>query len=110
MPDKVYLVGDGCAAGWTPTAGIAFTKSAPGVYSLTTALIAAKNLKIMYSNSGAWAPQWGTSAGAISALGKLVFRPNDASADPASIPSPATAGNYKIDVNFNENSYKITAQ
>jgi hypothetical protein len=64
----------------------------------------------MYSNSGAWAPQWGTSTGAISALGKLVFRPNEASADPASIPTPATAGNYKIDLNFNENTYKITAQ
>jgi hypothetical protein len=110
MPDKVYLVGDGCTAGWTPTAGIAFTKSAPGVYTLTTALTASKNLKIMYSNSGAWAPQWGTSTGAISALGKLVFRPNEASADPASIPTPATAGNYKIDLNFNENTYKITAQ
>jgi len=110
MPDKVYLVGDGCSAGWTPTAGLPFTKSAPGVYSLTTALNAAKNLKIMYSNSGAWAPQWGTSTGAIAALGKLVFRPNEASADPSSIPTPATAGNYKIDLNFNENSYKITAQ
>jgi hypothetical protein len=110
MPEKVYLVGDGCSAGWTPTAGLPFTKSAPGVYSITTALSAAKNLKIMYSNSGAWAPQWGTSTGAIAALGKLVFRPNEAASDPASIPTPATAGNYKIDLNFNENSYKITAQ
>jgi len=110
MPDKVYLVGDGCTAGWTPTAGLPFTKSAPGVYSITTALTASKNLKIMYSNSGAWAPQWGTSSGAIAALGKLVFRPNEGTADPASIPTPATAGNYKIDLNFNENTYKITAQ
>jgi starch-binding outer membrane protein SusE/F len=110
MPDKVYLVGDGCSAGWTPTAGLPFTKSAPGIYSLTTALNAAKNLKIMYSNSGAWAPQWGTVTGAISALGKLTFRASEAVADPASIPTPATAGNYKIDLNFNENSYKITAQ
>jgi len=110
MPDKVYLVGDGCSAGWTPTAGIAFTKSAPGLYSLTTALIASKSLKIMCSNSGAWAPQWGTVSGAISALGKLSFRPTEAVADPASIPSPSTAGNYKIELNFNENTYKITAQ
>jgi len=110
MPDKVYLVGDGCSAGWTPTAGLPFTKSAPGVYTLTTALTASKNLKIMYSNSGAWAPQWGTSSGAIAALGKLVFRPNEGTADPASIPTPATAGNYKIDLNFNENTYKISAQ
>jgi len=110
MPDKVYLVGDGCSAGWTPTAGLAFTKSAPGVYSLTTALSASKNLKIMYSNSGAWAPQWGTVTGAISALGKLSFRLNETVADPVSIPTPTTAGNYRIDLNFNENTYKITAQ
>jgi starch-binding outer membrane protein SusE/F len=110
MPDKVYLVGDGCSAGWTPTSGLAFTKSAPGLYSLTTALTASKNLKIMYSNSGAWAPQWGTVSGAIAALGKLSFRPTEAVADPASIPTPATAGNYKIELNFNENTYKITAQ
>lgn len=108
MPDVVYLVGDGCSAGWTPTAGLPFTKTAPGKYTLTTALNAAKNLKIMYSNSGAWAPQWGTTAGAISAMGKLSFRPNEGVADPASIPTPATAGTYKIELDFNENTYKIT--
>jgi starch-binding outer membrane protein SusE/F len=110
MPDKVYLVGDGVSIGWTPTSGIPFTKTAPGVYTLTTSLIASKGLKIMYSNSGAWAPQWGTVTGAIAALGKLSFRPNDAAADPPSIPTPATAGNYKIDLNFTDNTYKITAQ
>jgi len=108
MPDAVYLVGDGCSAGWTPTAGLPFTKTAPGKYTLTTALTASKNLKIMYSNSGAWAPQWGTTAGAISALGKLSFRPNETVADPASIPTPATAGTYKIDLDFSENTYKIS--
>ena len=108
MPATVYLVGDGCSAGWTPTAGLAFTKTGVGKYSLTTTLTAAKNLKIMYSNSGAWAPQWGTVSGAISALGKLSFRPNDAAADPASIPSPASAGSYKIELDFNENTYKIS--
>jgi starch-binding outer membrane protein SusE/F len=108
MPAVVYLVGDGCSAGWTPTAGLAFTKTGVGKYSLTTSLNAAKSLKIMYSNSGAWAPQWGTVTGAISALGKLAWRPNETVADPASIPSPTTAGNYKIELDFNENTYKIT--
>ncbi len=108
MPDAVYLVGDGCTAGWTPTAGLPFTKTAPGKYTLTTALTASKSLKILYSNSGAWAPQWGTTTGAISALGKLSFRPNETVADPASIPTPATAGTYKIDLDFSENTYKIS--
>ncbi len=108
MPNAVYLVGDGCTAGWTPTAGLPFTKTAPGKYTLTTALSAAKSLKILYSNSGAWAPQWGTTAGAISALGKLAFRPNETIADPASIPTPATAGTYKIELDFSENTYKIS--
>jgi len=66
------------------------------------------NLKIMYSNSGAWAPQWGTVAGANSAMGKLSFRPNEGVADPASIPTPATAGTYKIELDFSENTYRIT--
>ena len=108
MPEVVYLVGDGCSAGWTPTAGLPFTKTAPGKYTLTTALNASSNLKIMYSNSGAWAPQWGTVAGANSAMGKLSFRPNEGVADPASIPTPATAGTYKIELDFSENTYRIT--
>ncbi len=107
MPAVVYLVGDGCSAGWNPAGGLPFTRTAPGKYTITTALNASANLKIMYSNSGAWAPQWGTVAGANSAMGKLAFRPNEGVSDPASIPTPATAGTYTVELDFSENTYKI---
>ncbi len=104
---QLYLVGDGCAAGWDPASGIAFTKDSAGYFSLSTTL-AAGNLKFMETTTG-WAPQWGTDANGSSNFGNLVYRPNEGVADPPSIPSPG-AGNYTILIDLVKLKYKIVAR
>ncbi len=111
IPDVVYLVGGATSIGWTPTDGLAFTKDGIGQYSLVTDLSTGNGgMKIMASNNGAWAPQWGTDATGSNIFGKLVYRPDESKPDPAEIPAPETAGTYKIEVDFTEFTYKITKQ
>lgn len=111
IPEVVYLVGGATTAGWTPASGIPFTKTGVGKYTLTTSLsVGNGGMKVMATNSGAWAPQWGTSAGASPMFGKLVYRATEAATDPAQIPEQSTAGSYKIDIDFTENTYKIIKQ
>jgi hypothetical protein len=111
IPDVVYLVGGATSIGWTPTSGLAFTKDGVGKYSLVTTLATGKGgMKIMASNSGAWAPQWGTNSTGSNLFGTLVYRAADSNPDPAEIPAPDAAGTYKIEVDFTAFTYKITKQ
>ena len=111
IPDVIYLVGGATTVGWDPANGIAFTKDGVGKYSLVTDLsVGNGGMKIMATNSGAWAPQWGSDGNGNSLLGKLAYRSGDADPDPAEIPEPASAGTYKIEIDFSEYTYKITAQ
>ncbi len=111
IPEVVYLVGGATTVGWTPTNGIPFTKDGVGQYSLTTDLSTGNGgMKIMASNSGAWAPQWGTNAKGTTLFGTLEYRAADGDPDPAEIPEPTSAGTYKITIDFTENTYKIEKQ
>ncbi len=111
IPDVVYLVGGATSIGWTPTSGLAFTKDGIGKYSLVTTLSTGNGgMKIMASNSGAWAPQWGTNATGSNLFGTLGYRAGDSNPDPAEIPAPEVAGTYKIEVDFTEFTYKVTKQ
>lgn len=103
----LYLVGDGCDAGWTPENGLPFNKVAPGIFTLTTTLKAG-GLKFLETTTG-WAPQWGTDATGTSNFGPLVYRPNESVPDPASITSPG-AGTYTININLATLKYEIVAK
>ena len=104
---ELYLVGDGCDAGWTPGNGIAFTKVSPGIFTLTTTLKAG-GLKFLETTTG-WAPQWGTDASGTSNFGPLVYRPTESVPDPANIVSPG-AGTYTINLNLATLKYEIVAE
>jgi starch-binding outer membrane protein SusE/F len=104
--EQLYLVGDGSAAGWDPSKGIAFTKVSPGIFTLQTDLVAG-NLKFLETTTG-WAPQWGTDANGTANAGNLVYRPDESVADPPSIPSPGT-GTYVISINLATMTYEISA-
>lgn len=111
IPDVIYLVGGATTVGWDPSNGLAFTKDGIGKYSLVTDLSTGNGgMKIMATNSGDWAPQWGSDGNGSSLLGKLSYRPGDADPDPAEIPEPSSAGTYKIEVDFSAYTYKITKQ
>ncbi len=111
IPDVIYLVGGATTIGWDPANGLAFTKDAVGKYSLTTDLsVGNGGMKIMATNSGAWAPQWGSDGTGSSLFGKISYRSGDSDPDPAEIPEPASAGTYKIEIDFSEYTYKVSKQ
>lgn len=106
---ELYLVGDGCTAGWENDNGIPFTQSPDTLtkFTLTTTLNAEGGLKLL-EVSGQWAPQWGTNDEGTGEEGQLVYRPTESVEDPPNIPVPGTSGEYTITVNLTKMKYWIT--
>ncbi|MCK9208316.1 MAG: SusF/SusE family outer membrane protein [Salinivirgaceae bacterium] len=108
-PDpEMYMLGDGCTAGWDNTKALPMTGT-NGEYTIITTLTAGKYIKFI-TTLGQWAPMYGTDANGTSTGGNLVFRETEAVADPASIPTPATDGTYTVSINTNTLTYTITAK
>lgn len=104
--DPLYLVGNATLAGWNAGSGLPIEwDEEASVYSITTELTAG-GMKILQT-LGEWAPQWGDDGSGDGTGGNLIFRPDEATTDPAEIPSPG-AGTYKIDVNIANLTYTIT--
>jgi len=110
IPEVVYLVGGATTVGWDAANAIPFTKDAVGQYSLTTDLSTGNGGMKILAYQGAWAPQWGAPDGSSPQFGKLLYRATEADSDPPQIPEPTVSGTYKIEVDFTENTYKITKQ
>ena len=105
----LYMLGDGCAAGWDNTAALPMGGGANGVYTLTTTLGAAKSIKFI-TTLGAWAPMYGTNASGTNTGGPLVFRPTEADPDPTNIPTPAAEGKYTVTADITSLTYTIVAK
>ena len=104
----LYMLGDGCAAGWDNTLAMPLHGGGNGVYTITTTLGAALSIKFI-TTLGAWEPMYGTVAGAVSTSGVLIYRaPGDP--DPANIPTPATAGLYTVTADITALTYTIAAK
>jgi len=101
---EMYMLGNGCTAGWDNTLALPMTGTA-GVYYIATALTPASELKFI-STLGQWQPQYGTDATGTS-TGGPVFVNDGTGTDPASIPTPATAGFYVVTLNINDMTYTI---
>jgi hypothetical protein len=105
----LYMLGDGCTAGWDNTAALPMTGGANGVYTLTTTLGDAKSIKFI-TTLGAWAPMYGTNAAGTSTGGALVFRPTEADPDPSNIPTPAGGGKFTVTADITNLTYTIAAK
>ena len=105
MPSDLYITGDATAGGWVnnPPANQKFTRISNAVYEITVPFVSGKFYKFL-SSSGNWQPQFGGSSSTGGTLGANYGGGND----PASIPTPAAAGNYKITVNFLTNTYTVS--
>lgn len=105
VPQELYILGDATAGGWdnNPPAAQKFTAISNGVFEITIALEPGKMYKFI-SSPGNWQPQFGGSSATGGDLGANYGN----SGDPDAIPTPAAAGNYKIQVNFITNSYTVT--
>ncbi len=105
----LYMLGDGCAAGWDNGAALPMTGGLDGVYSLTTTLGDALSIKFI-TTLGQWAPMYGTDAAGTSTGGNLVFRPTEGDPDPASLPTPAGGGMFTVTADINNLTYTIAAK
>jgi hypothetical protein len=101
---EMYMLGSGCTAGWDNTLALPMSGK-DGVYYIATALTPASELKFI-SVLGQWQPQYGTDATGTS-TGGPVFVNDGTGTDPASIPTPATAGFYVVTLNTIDMTYTI---
>ncbi len=109
-PDDLWLTGD-AVGGWTntPSDGNKLTRLTNGEFEIeyTWASTPSGAFKFL-SNQGQWQPQFGQkkSSTVVGELGANY----GGSDDPDAIPAPATAGTYKIKVNFVTKMYSVTKQ
>ena len=105
-PD-LYITGDATASSWTnsPPPSQKFTMITNGVFEIVMAFVPGKVYKFLDTN-GQWQPQFGGDNATAGDLGSNYGGGND----PAAIPTPATAGNYKVQVNFITKRYTVTPQ
>lgn len=106
VPTQLWITGDATTTSWTenPTSNPAqkFTHLSSGLFEITISLTSGKYYKFL-SSPGNWQPQFGGS----SATGGDLGANYGGGSDPAAVPTPAAAGNYKITVNFITNKYTV---
>ena len=90
----IYLLGDATPAGWDNTKGTPLAYIGGGKFAVVETLNATGDWYKFLSIPGQWTPQWGTDAQGASSSGNLVYRPDDPTPDPPSIPSFKVEGDY----------------
>jgi hypothetical protein len=105
LPNDLWITGDATNDGWTnsPSDAQKCTPITNGVWEITMAFVPGKLYKFLASK-GNWQPQFG----AASATGGIFSGDYGGGTEPPAIPTPAVAGNYKIRVNFINNTYTVT--
>lgn len=110
---NLYVTGDATAEGWTnsPSSAQKMTKISNTEYSFTMSMAPGKYYKFL-TTPGFWQPQYGlkTGSGGTSSSGELGLNNQTPQypSDPDAIPTPSTAGTYKINVNFKTGKYTVT--
>lgn len=93
----IYLIGGATTIGWDNTKALPMTHLGGGRFARVESLSQTGDNWIKFlSMLGAWAPQWGTDATGTLESGPLVYRPDEQTADPPSIPFTGDAGNYYV--------------
>lgn len=105
IPDNLYIVGDATPGGWNnpvPVPSQQFTKVSTYSFSITLGLTAGKSYLFLPVNG-----DWSHKYGGASATGGTLLKDNDVPG--SNTPAPATSGVYQIVVNFQTNTYTLTA-
>lgn len=102
----IYLIGDATAIGWDYTIAIPMEHIGNGKFARVEYLDADGDWIKFLSMLGAWAPQWGTDADGTLESGNLVYRPDEGTPDPPSIPMGSTSGDYYIEADTLNLVYK----
>ncbi|MCW3089114.1 MAG: SusF/SusE family outer membrane protein [Ferruginibacter sp.] len=105
IPTNLYIIGGATPLGWNNDAGLApkqqFTRLDAVSYGIIVDL-KANDSYLLLPVAGSWDHKFG---GASAAGGTLLA---DNAVPGANTPSPATAGTYRIVVNFQTNTYTVT--
>lgn len=107
---EMYMLGDGCSAGWDNTAALAM-EGTGGVYTITTDLMTVDgnpgNIKFI-TTLGQWAPMYGSDGTGDAYSGTLQYRETESDEDPATIPVEVD-GTYTVTMNTNDMTYTVEA-
>jgi hypothetical protein len=110
LPQTMYITGDATPSSWTenPPAAQQLTRLNSSEYQISMALAPGKVYKFL-SSLGNWQPQFGKGPEATNTATSGTLGANYGSAsDPDPISTPATAGTYKIRVNFATGRYSVS--
>ena len=105
LPSNLFLVGDATVGGWNnpvPVPSQQFTRVTSSRFEITVPLTSGKEYLVLPEN-GNWGKKFGSDGAATSTklTGKL--KPEG-----GNFAAPDVTGNYKIVVDFIDNSYKLT--
>ncbi len=109
VPSSLYIVGDATAGGWSnpvPTPSQQFTQISPGIFAIVTTLNAPPSSYLFLPVNGSWDHKYGGATDGTEAGGGTLLADGDVPG--SNTPTPATAGLYKIVVNFITNNYTVT--
>lgn len=106
---SLYITGDAVPSNWTesPPATQKFTKLSNTEYTITMNFVSGKFYKFL-STLGQWQPQYGGKSATGGDMGYNMGLPGQS--DPDAIPTPSSAGSYKITVNFKTGKYTVEKQ
>jgi starch-binding outer membrane protein SusE/F len=101
----LFITGNATASDWTnaPPVSQKFVQKSNGIFEITVPFVPGKFFKFLNTN-GQWAPQFGGNNSTGGDLGANY----GSGQDPDAIPTPATAGTYKVTVNFHTKKYTVT--
>jgi len=104
---ELYITGDGCPSGWTNTPPVAqkCVKVNVSTYYIIMSFVPGKQYKFL-STQNAWQPQYGGASATGGDLGYNMGGGND----PAAMPTPAAAGDYKVTLDFKLGKYTVVHQ
>jgi hypothetical protein len=108
-PSNLYIVGDATAGGWNnpvPTPSQQFTQTGAAEFQITMPLTSGKSYLFLPVN-GDWSHKYGGATDGVNSAGALLA---DGDVPGSNTPAPGTSGNYLIDVNFVNMTYKLTPQ
>lgn len=107
LPSALFIVGNATPGDWSnpvPTPSQQFTRLNSTKFEIASLALASGKEYLLLPENGNWGKKFGVQDNTVTTIklgGTLV-------PEGQNIPSPETAGNYKITVDFINNSYKLT--
>lgn len=112
LPQQLYITGDATPSSWTenPPASQQFTRLNSSEYQITMSFVPGKVYKFLMT-LGQWQPQFGSHRDHVTtntAFTGILGANYGSSNDPEPVNTPATAGSYKVKVNFATKKYLVS--